>query len=90
MAIRSILRWQPERGVSPTLAAPADGIHRYPMMHSIPMDALNPDACTFCKLATANGVIGWPGLEGGWHVWMFLPGRHAAAAIPQSRQVFSR
>lgn len=81
MAIRSILRWQPERGVSPTLAAPADGIHH---------DALNPDACTFCKLATANGVIGWPGLEGGWHVWMFLPGRHAAAAIPQSRQVFSR
>lgn len=54
------------------------------MMYSIPMPA--PSVSSRRLKVLSDG----PGLEGGWHVWMFLPGRHAAAALPQSRQVFSR
>nr|WP_278248624.1 alpha/beta hydrolase [Mycobacterium decipiens] len=51
-------------------------------------DVLNPDARAFHHRATAEGHdIGWFELEGGLHVWMFLPGRRAAAALAQIRQV---
>jgi acetyl esterase/lipase len=53
-------------------------------------DVLNPDARAFRKRATAEGVdIGWHELDGGLHAWALLPGRHAAAAMTQIRQVLA-
>jgi acetyl esterase/lipase len=53
-------------------------------------DVLNPDARAFHKRATAEGLdMGWYELDGATQVWMLLPGRGAAAAIAQIREVLS-
>jgi epsilon-lactone hydrolase len=54
-------------------------------------DVLNPDARSFRRRATAEGLdIGWYELDGGIHTWMLLPGRSAAQALEQIKQVLSR
>ncbi|KUH87750.1 MULTISPECIES: alpha/beta hydrolase [unclassified Mycobacterium] len=53
-------------------------------------DVLNPDARDFHKRAIAEGLdIGWYETQGAMHVWMFLPGRRAAEALAQIRQVLN-
>lgn len=53
-------------------------------------DVLNPDTRAFRKRAANEGLdIGWHELDGGLHGWMLLPGREAATALGQIRQVLS-
>jgi acetyl esterase/lipase len=55
-------------------------------------DVLHPDARAFRQRARAEGVhIGWHELEGGAHMWPFLPfSRHARHAQRQIQHILSR
>lgn len=75
--------------VSPSVG-PLEGLPRLTVFTGT-HDVLNPDARAFRRRATADGLdIGWYEREGAVHVWMFLPGRRAGAALDQIRQVLNR
>jgi acetyl esterase/lipase len=75
--------------VSPSVG-PLDGLARLTIFTGT-HDVFNPDARAFRRRATDEGLdIGWYELEGGLHVWMFLPGRRAATAMLAISEVLSR
>ncbi|MCV7259023.1 alpha/beta hydrolase fold domain-containing protein [Mycobacterium shimoidei] len=74
--------------VSPSVG-PLNGLPRLTVFTGT-HDVLNPDARAFHQRATADGLdINWYERPGAMHVWMFLPGPHAGAALTQIRQVLN-